>query len=555
MKINDKSIRGIFLYDEDAIFESGDFVVEGKFMYVCKAESIAGVRPSEDPDSYYIYGGGEVASLKEFSEFAKGTALNNGDKLVSVNSLTQILNSYMSGFNEAGVIDNTISDNGNIFLSKFFERSAIETSISSDIEYSNPLDTIMAEPALNNTVFSVPRNLGAIMTIMGTSEYSETPYVILRQYTYLDSTNSLDLEEAEYVVGSYIRVQELVDPETGLSKFRYMIIRNNSYDGNFSSWTSTNINESFTSQVDTVMSYYQAQVNKLDRERLSLFNSFRFKTLQPSNNTVTIPSALVGKSNIFVTLSFSLKENTSALTSINDITVCLDDLSSNTAVKYNIFTGTQAALTYSSGVINVSYPVKNSTGDVITVQNAYYRQSYEDYIEADATAGGSVAVSKLSTDLEDDVFTLSCNPDADNIGTGATEFSNNNPMTFLVTGAIKWGDSSDRIYSYDYVNFYFSTSEICDSEFHEGVAYLSNKQYPCSKTPPYLLSHQRGRMTLSLTPSSFSNSGTIDTITMRALNSDPSTWEAYYNEGDQQGGRSNWTYQGMGISSVRRILG
>ena len=128
-------------------------------------------------------------------------------------------------------------------------------------------------------------------------------------------------------------------------------------------------------------------------------------------------------------------------------------------------------------------------------------------------------------------------------------------MTFLVTGAIKWGDSSDRIYSYDYVNFYFSTSEICDSEFHEGVAYLSNKQYPCSKTPPYLLSHQRGRMTLSLTPSSFSNSGNIDTITMRALNSDPSTWEAYYNEGDQQGGRSNWTYQGMGISSVRRILG
>ena len=65
MKINDRSIRGIFIYSDDAVFEKGDFVLDGSYLYVCQADTSVGEKPSEATNKFSLYVGGEFATEED----------------------------------------------------------------------------------------------------------------------------------------------------------------------------------------------------------------------------------------------------------------------------------------------------------------------------------------------------------------------------------------------------------------------------------------------------------------------------------------------------------
>ena len=83
MIINNKSIRGIFVYTPEAIFERADYVIEGIYIYICESDRVSGFKPSENPDKFSLYVGGELAPLDDFLKYASQGDPESGNKLVS----------------------------------------------------------------------------------------------------------------------------------------------------------------------------------------------------------------------------------------------------------------------------------------------------------------------------------------------------------------------------------------------------------------------------------------------------------------------------------------
>lgn len=257
---NKKSIKGIFLYAPDIKFERGDFVVEGDKLYVTKADSMGNL-PSQSPDYFQIYLKEDIADLdgEDFINYLKG---EGQDKLISAYTVGKLLNMYLSGFDEKGIITNEITDNGSIILKDYFGNEVTSS-------HTNPLDVILTEPNLNNAIFKVDR--GVVKSLIGSSS-TTSRYVLLRQYTYLetDLTTSVD--------NIYTRVQELIDEETGIVKYRYSR-SSNSYEPS-TDWVSLNTNSEFTSMVDEVINYYSNKCIELDKQKAILRDSFRFKNIK-----------------------------------------------------------------------------------------------------------------------------------------------------------------------------------------------------------------------------------------------------------------------------------
>ena len=73
MKINNESVRGFFLYSENAEYESGDFVVDGNTIYVCSPKdslTVTGEKPSLSKN-FEVYLGEQMADVSEFVKFSE----------------------------------------------------------------------------------------------------------------------------------------------------------------------------------------------------------------------------------------------------------------------------------------------------------------------------------------------------------------------------------------------------------------------------------------------------------------------------------------------------
>ena len=267
---NNKSIRGIFLYADDIKFERGDFVVEGDKIYVTKADSI-GRKPSdpENSDYFQIYLKEKVADLEgeDFIDYLKG---KGQDKLISAYTVGKLLSMYLTGFDEKGTITNEITEGGSIVLKDYFGNETVSS-------HTNPLDVILTTPSLNNAIFKVDR--AVVESLIGSSSSSTSHYVLLRQYTYSESAASTSADSI------YTRVQELIDEETGIVKYRYSR-SSNSYEPS-TDWISVNTNSEFTSTVDDVINYYSNKCIELDKQKAVLRDSFRFKNIYGSSSTGT----------------------------------------------------------------------------------------------------------------------------------------------------------------------------------------------------------------------------------------------------------------------------
>lgn len=197
------SIRGFFIYSPSANYEAGDFVVFGNSIYVCSPKgetSVSGEIPNES-ESFYPYLGDQMIDASEFLTFSEEGG--GQSKYVSVSALPAILNNYMAGLTNSGIIGDTIT---------YSETEGFKVSIKeydSDtlglFEASTVLSEIMCGN-INHGIFKVSRGLPEIKEYVYSEDISEDldgEYCILKQYTYLDSKKTK------------IRVQELIDHSCG----------------------------------------------------------------------------------------------------------------------------------------------------------------------------------------------------------------------------------------------------------------------------------------------------------------------------------------------------
>lgn len=244
MKINDKSLRGIFLYDPLVEFERGDFVIEDSMIYNCIADSV-GESPLVSPN-FTPYMAGNIATAEEILEG------NCSEKFVSVESLVRILDNYYSGFSAAGLINNDISDDGEVTLRDMLG-NRLTTSLPA--HYTNPLDKILYSD-INNGIFKVERSV--VDSLIG----SGTENVILRQYTY---------KEGDKIH----KTQELIDEERGRVMFRHLT----GIAEKPSPWKFSIVNTDVLQMISEVINYYDSKVEEFNAEKTRLTSCFRFQEI------------------------------------------------------------------------------------------------------------------------------------------------------------------------------------------------------------------------------------------------------------------------------------
>lgn len=371
MEINNKSVRGIYLYSKDVKFEAGDFVVSGTSMYICIADAMG--KSVSDTNYYKIYLGENIATDLDFEKFAAGTV---EDKFMSAFYLGKILNSYMSGFSEKGIVNSYIGADEKIYLKDYFGNES-DTTITTSYKY--PLDNLMATSSLNNAIFSVDRSV--VEYIFGPTS-GATSSIILRQITYFEKDS-----------GNNVRIQELVDTENGLIKYRYSN-EDSDYEPS-SSWVSATVNQDFKSKVDEVMSYYYSKLIELEREKSYLKTNFRFKKINfeyinniafdsGTTNAVdisygttssTIP--YTGTGSFIITICTKYQENSVSSGSTvwrNDSTT-IDLVDVETELSYGIVGGKTLTIVKNKS----TFTFKTSGGSVIS--DIYYRQSLDSTLD------------------------------------------------------------------------------------------------------------------------------------------------------------------------------
>ena len=447
MEINNKSIQGIFIYAEDINFERGDFVVEEDKIYICQADSIGNL-PSESPAYFKAYLSDNIATDGDFVKYAKGIG---DDKLINAKYLGKILNHYMSGFDEKGIISNTIISNGSnqfeIYISDYFGNT---TNIGA---YSEPLDQVLISEDLNNAIFRVDKS--AIKSLYGDIYQSANSWVILRQYTYLKS------EKTALQDNVYIRVQELINNEEHDIMYRYA-----SSTDSYSSpteWESVTCNSSYVTKINTIKNYYTNLIIQTNNEKNQIRNNFRFK------------KATIG-SHIENTAEWKLRLNTDIpMGSSNHpyiITVCTESIKDNGIINsYSFTTDIRKIFNYEELIYGTSgdsvFSIKtDNSGNIVIKRNSgtedvsviYYQQTYKDYTLGYTTSFNnyySALVKFTSTEEESRRYSSATLPIVATLldDTGKLEITDNDYLDITVNVLVEyydqyreaWDDDGNRI--------------------------------------------------------------------------------------------------------------
>lgn len=391
MILDNKHIQGLYLYSENTEYEKGDFVVYGNTIYICTAKNptntsnntVSGVIPEKGSDNFSPYLGESLNSIDEYFDYINNLRNNREkeDKLITAHLLSQILSTYMIGFNEKGIIseyvylnssDNSLSISDE--LSNFLSGEGIDSK--------NVLNMILNSPDINNAVFKISRNLPEISEIVFNDDsfiYSENlTYVILRQYTYTDNPNS----------DSIYRLQELIDPIESIVRYRYGKGDNSSGKLSFdsvTSWLPSSIDKNWMGNIKKLERLYLNKIKELENIEKSLVNNFRFKEypIHETTNVVDFQCTDETKSNYLPVSSFD-KESLvlTIITQENNVntTISIDIL--DTYMKHDQVSSYY--LTESSALVVVPGKTQKTKGQKVTIYvtsgnivNIFYRDKYK----------------------------------------------------------------------------------------------------------------------------------------------------------------------------------
>ena len=105
MKLNGKSVQGIYVYNEgNTTYEVGDMILykNGIYIYSKSSEVLSdGLAPDKSKD-YTPYLADKLASLQDWQDFING---QGEDKYLTTNTLVAILNTCMNDMRLNGVIE------------------------------------------------------------------------------------------------------------------------------------------------------------------------------------------------------------------------------------------------------------------------------------------------------------------------------------------------------------------------------------------------------------------------------------------------------------------
>ena len=312
MIINGKSIRGIFLYENDLEFEKDDFVVSGNSIYICTAQyptnrinkTVSGEDPKSSSRNFKIYPGEMISTTDEYYNYKEG----DEDKFISSFVVSEILQNLHHGLSITGVIEGD----------------------------GTPLDDIMKSQSINNGTFYISPTVAQLQDILPVigpidSEDTKKYNLILRQYTYigLKSENNITSDR-------YVRVQELINPYSGYTAYRYTTKDEDSGEfGNIiSTWRTSYTYSGIGERPDEIVyrlraleSFYTTRMNQMSSELESLKDSFRFKKLPlelegdyapnykilvPRNKLGIVTLTVDNSNGLYKTISYDLTEFGSA---------------------------------------------------------------------------------------------------------------------------------------------------------------------------------------------------------------------------------------------------
>lgn len=206
MKIKDKIIKGMFQYSPEIIFTPGDFIIGYDNLIYRVLSEVTGIEPSSSHSEYFsLYSTVEMASFEDFLNSVTSGETNNLDKVITLGTLKEILNYQTTGISYDGKITNTVL-NDSITFTDFFG------NLTKSVYTNSPLDIILETSELNSAYFKVDPEV--IKNVLGT-ESAPNIDGILRQYTYVDNTNT--------EIQNIIRIQELIEPESGILLYRYSV--------------------------------------------------------------------------------------------------------------------------------------------------------------------------------------------------------------------------------------------------------------------------------------------------------------------------------------------
>ncbi len=434
MEINNKSIQGIFIYAEDINFEKGDFVVEGDKIYICQADSIGNL-PSESPTYFKAYLSDNIATAEDFEKYAKGIG---DDKFINAKYLGKILNHYMSGFDEKGIISNTIISNGSnqfeIYISDYFGNT---TNIGA---YSEPLDQVLISEDLNNAIFRVDKS--AIKSLYGDIYQSANSWVILRQYTYLKSEKTALQDDV------YIRVQELINNEEHDIMYRYA-----SSSDSYSSptkWESVTCNSSYVSKINTIKDYYTNLIIQTNNEKNQIKNNFRFKK-------ATIGIHTEGSTEWKLRLNTDIPMGSSSHPYI--ITICTESITDGIIRSYSFTADIRKifdhiTLKYGTDGNSIFSLNTDYSGNIVIkrekgteeISVIYYQQTYKDYTLGYTTENFdnyySAFVKFTSTEEEGGKYSSATLPTEATLldDSGTVEITNNDYLDITVNVLVEYYD-------------------------------------------------------------------------------------------------------------------
>lgn len=315
MEINGKQIKGIYSYYEGATYSVGDFIIKGTTIYTVN-KKVTGVDPDEDTNNTYytVYLADQVASYDDLAGFYNGSSK---DKYVSAELLGEVLNKTMMGFDDKGLITNSIKKVGDgykIYMKNFFGEDS-----SDDTIYSDPLDQIITERDINNATFLVDGSLATL--ILGSKTESTC---LLRQYTYKQDR------------GDYVRIQELIDLSTGYIAYRILTSSSNDTDSytfqvtnSNAEWIIAAVDKSITGRVRNISRYYYNEKLKLENEREQLRNSYAFRLLKCETSTTNNTNGSTTNNSVVTILIKDMKNNTVSLDQEHSIITLLINKNSN----------------------------------------------------------------------------------------------------------------------------------------------------------------------------------------------------------------------------------
>lgn len=290
MIINDRSVKGIFQYSDDITFEKGDFVVLDNSLYIVKSDTV-GKSPNEYPELFEPYQRGDIAT---YEDFISGDYTKN-DKLISSSVLNEVMSTFLSGFSESGLINNSITADKNIVFNNLLNTSS--TVISSKNNSKDPLDIVLETQNLNNAIFEVDYEV-AKNIFPKTSQEGSGVVLFLRQFTYIDRKGIVSSTQ-----GGYIRIQELTKISTIGAEIAYRYVISNGQDYNVGAstqWKMACTNSEFLKNLSLVKNYYLSELNKYLNLETVMANNFKFKSvnLSATNKNAVEISYGIGKPQI-----------------------------------------------------------------------------------------------------------------------------------------------------------------------------------------------------------------------------------------------------------------